>query len=205
VRSFLGPSEVAALRAAIDGCRGDLRRVGGKGGLGPRYRVLDGEGVGRRLPAAVELGETRVRPLVEAWAGEPLAWFGSPPRRVRVQLYGRQDDGFRWHCDGHEYVALITLVNENQGETQLLSPGWSAVLRPLRIPLYPFPRLFDLPPRQAVTALPGDLLVMRGRRLLHRGVTHSAVGERVLLAFAFDLAGRRPNRARDWIARRLNY
>jgi hypothetical protein len=46
---------------------------------------------------------------------------------------------------------------------------------------------------------------MRGARTLHRGITLSDQGERILLAYTFDRPDKKPNPLRDWIARRLNY
>ena len=46
---------------------------------------------------------------------------------------------------------------------------------------------------------------MRGARTLHRGITLSEEGERVLLAYTFDQPGKKPTPFRDWIAKRLNY
>ena len=78
-------------------------------------------------------------------------------------------------------------------------------LRFLLYPLYAFPQVFSVFPRRSVTAEAGDLLVMRGARTLHRGITLSDQGERILLAYTFDSPGKKPNPFRDWIARRLNY
>jgi hypothetical protein len=46
---------------------------------------------------------------------------------------------------------------------------------------------------------------MRGARALHRGITLSDQGERILIAYTFDSPDKKPNPFRDWIARRLNY
>ncbi len=42
--------------------------------------------------------------------------------------------------DGHPYVALATLENSNEGQTQFISPGLSRWLRFLLYPLYAFLR-----------------------------------------------------------------
>jgi hypothetical protein len=143
-----------------------MTEVHGRGGLGPRYRVIDG---------------------------------------VQVQVYERRDHGFRWHFDGHPYVALATLENSNEGQTQFISPGLSRWLRFLLYPLYALPQIFSIFPRSTVTAKPGDLLVMRGGRVLHRGVTLLEEGERILLAYTYAEPGHQPNPFRDFVARRLNY
>lgn len=205
LRGFLAAEEIARLRALV-GERAELfREVHGKGGLGPRYQVIDGDQILRDLPAVAELGDRRVRPLAEDFAGHPLAPLASSKRAMRVQAYARRDHGFRWHFDGHAYVALVTLENGNHGQTHFMSLGLSRWLRFLLYPLYPVPQVLALFPYQTVTARAGDLLVMRGARALHRGVTRDEHGQRVLLAFTYDAPGKRANPLRDFIARRLNY
>ena len=124
---------------------------------------------------------------------------------MRVQAYARREHGFRWHFDGHDFVALVTLENGNEGQTHFLSPRLSRWMRFVLYPLYPFPQVLSVLPYAAVTARPGDLLVMRGARILHRGVTRAETGRRVLLAFTYDPPDKRSNPLRDAIARRLNY
>lgn len=205
VPGFLAGEEVERLRRLVAERQDLLTEVHGRGGLGPRYRVIDGDQIHAHLAGVEELGERRVRPLAEEFAGAPLAPLGSSRRSMRVQVYERRDHGFRWHLDGHPYVALVTLENTNQGQTQFISAGLSRWLRFLLYPLYAFPQVFSLFPRSTVAARPGDLLVMRGGRVLHRGITLADEGERILLAFTYDAPGRKPNRFRDFMARRLNY
>jgi hypothetical protein len=205
VEGFLPPADVASFRRLVDDHAGLLTEIHGKKGLGPRYRVIDGDQIRARMPAIESLGQERVRPLVEHFAGEPLGAFASPRRAQRVQIYSRRDQGFRWHRDGHPYVALVTLENANAGQTQFISPGLSRLLRYLIYPLYPLPQLFSLAPRSAVTCREGDLLIMRGRLTIHRGVTLAETGRRILFVYAFDRAGQKPSPLRDLIARKLNY
>jgi hypothetical protein len=205
VEGFLAPAEVAYFRRLVEEHAGLLSEIHGRGGLGLRYRVIDGDQIHSQVPDVESLGQERVRPLVETFAGEPLATFASPRRAQRVQIYARPDQGFRWHRDGHPYVALVTIENGNGGETQFISPALSRFLRYLIYPLYPVPQLFSLLPRSAVTCAAGDLLVMRGRLAIHRGVTLAESGRRILFVYAFDRAGERPSALRDLIARRLNY
>ena len=205
VPGFTTAEELRRLRERVSARQDLLTEVHGRGGLGPRYQVIDGHQIHDCLPEVEDLGETRVRPLVEAFAGEPLAPLGSPQRSMRVQVYERQDHGFRWHFDGHPYVALVALENSNQGQTQFISPGLSRWLRFLLYPLYAFPQIFSVFPRSVVTMRPGDLLVMRGGRVLHRGVTLLEEGRRILLAYTYAKPGGKPNPFRDFIARRLNY
>lgn len=205
VPGFATAEELLRLRRLILERQDLFTEVHGRGGLGPRYRVIDGDQIHAHLPAVAAFGESRVRPLAEAFARGSLSPLGSSRRSMRVQAYERRDHGFRWHLDGHPYVALVTLENTNDGQTQFLSAGLSRWLRFLLYPFYAFPQIFSLFPRSSVSTRPGDLLVMRGGRVLHRGVTLSEEGERILLAFTYDEPGRKPNPFRDWIARRLNY
>jgi len=205
VQGFLGPGEVASLVALVDRHDALFRDVHGKGGLGPKYRVIDGDQILAELPAVAELGDRRVRPLAEDFAGHPLRPLDSSKRAMRIQVYARREHGFRWHLDGHDFVALVTLENGNEGQTHFLSPRLSRWMRFVLYPLYPFPQVLSVLPYAAVTARPGDLLVMRGARILHRGVTRAESGRRVLLAFSYDPPDKRANPLRDAIARRLNY
>jgi hypothetical protein len=205
VPGFMTAEEAHRLRQLVAERQDLLTEVHGRGGLGPRYRVIDGAQIHDHLAAVEELGETRVRPLAEDFAREPLAPLGSVRRSMRVQVYERRDHGFRWHFDGHPYVALVTLENSNEGQTQFISPGLSRWLRFLLYPLYAFPQIFSVFPRSTVATRPGDLLVMRGGRVLHRGITLLEKGERVLLAYTYSQPGRKPNPFRDFVARRLNY
>ncbi len=205
VRGFLTPTEVAAFRCLVERHDPLFTEVHGRGGLGPRYRVIDGDQILAHLAEVAELGAGRVRPLAEEFAGHPLAPLSSSKRAMRVQAYARREHGFRWHFDGHAYVALVTLENGNGGETHFISPRLSRWLRFLLYPLYPFPQLFSILPYEIVSAGAGDLLIMRGARILHRGVSRSEGGQRVLLAFTFDPPGKKANPFRDAVAKRLNY
>ncbi|HWM91877.1 MAG TPA: hypothetical protein VN493_14015 [Thermoanaerobaculia bacterium] len=205
VPAFLSGDELSRLTRLIEDHEDLYTEVHGRGGLGPRYRVIDGDQIHEMLPEVENLGDRLVRPLAEEFAGEPLRPLGSSKRSMRVQAYERREHGFRWHLDGHAYVALVTLKNTNGGQTEFISPRLTRFLRFLLYPLYAVPQFFSIFPRRAVTAQAGDLLVMRGARTLHRGITLSEQGERILLAYTFDSPGKKPNPLRDWIARRLNY
>jgi hypothetical protein len=201
---FLSPAEVTTLLAEVAAERESFQRIDGRRGLGPRYEVLGGELVQERLPALVRLLRERIQPAISAFAGEPLESLPSPRRAMRVQIYTAREDGFRWHRDGHAYTALLTLSNESGGETQMLPQRLSRLLVPFLYALYPVPQVFSWLPRRSVRAAPGDLLVMRGRRLIHRGVTARA-GERAVAVFAFERPGYVPHPLHDLIARRLNF
>jgi hypothetical protein len=205
IPGFLSAGELDRLAGLVEAHQDLFSSTHGRGGLGPRYRVIDGDRIHERLPEIEDFGRRRVKPEMERFAGEPLQPLGSSRRSLRVQAYERRDHGFRWHLDGHSYVALVTLKNTNRGQTQFISPRLTRFLRFLLYPLYAVPRFFSLFPRDTVTAAAGDLLVMRGGRTLHRGITLEEDGERILIAYTYDELGKKPNPARDWIARRLNY
>ncbi|MEP7013674.1 MAG: hypothetical protein ABJC13_25410 [Acidobacteriota bacterium] len=205
VPEFLSADEVHRLTRLIENHEDLYTEVHGRGGLGPRYRVIDGDQIRENLPDLKELGLARVQPLAEKLAGRPLQPLGSSKRSMRVQAYERREHGFRWHLDGHAYVVLVTLKNTNGGETQFLSPALTRFMRFLLYPLYAFPQVFSIFPRRSVTMAAGDLLWMRGGRTIHRGITLAEEGERILLAYTFDPPDKKPNPFRDWIARRLNY
>lgn len=205
VPSFLAEEELTRLSAVAERCQERFVEVQGKGGLGPRYRVLDGDQIRAAAPEVVAFGAERVQPVAERFAGQPLQYLGSSKRAIRYQAYERREHGFRWHFDGHSFVALVTLVNTNRGETHFISIALSRVLRFLLYPLYFAPQLFSLAPYERVRAAPGDLLIMRGGRALHRGVTLSDEGQRLVIAYTFDERGKKPSAVRDFIARRLNY
>jgi hypothetical protein len=201
---FLSAGEVATLLAEIAAERASFQRIDGRAGLGPRYEVLGGDLVQSRLPALMQVLGERIQPAIAAFAGEPLEPLPSPQRAMRVQIYTAREDGFRWHRDGHAFTALLTLRNESAGETQMLSPRLSRLVVPFLYALYPVPQVFSTLPRRGVMAGPGDLLVMRGRQLIHRGVTARA-GERVVAVFAFERPGYVPHPLHDFVARRLNF
>ena len=60
-------------------------------------------------------------------------------------------------------------------------------------------------PYKEITMEQWDLLIIRGGRALHRGVTLDEKGERLLIVYAFDELDKKPNPLRDKIARALNY
>jgi hypothetical protein len=202
---FLSPEEVRRFDRLVEGQSDLFNATGGRGGLGPKYKVIDGDQIRARLPEIERLGETRVKPLVEQIAGAPVQPFGSSKRSIRVQVYSNPRDGFRWHFDGHSFAALLTLRNANRGETQIVPERLSRLLRFPLYPLYAFPQLFSLAPHERIAMGAGDLLFIRGGRVLHRGVTLGATGERVQIVYSYDEAGKKPNRIRDFVARTLNY
>lgn len=202
---FLSPEEVEELCRLVDSHREHFRETGGRGGLGPRYRVLGGTEIRHRLPEVVSLGERRIRPVVEDVAGRPVVPMTCPTRTMRVQIYRGRKGGFRWHLDGHELAAMVTLRNTNRGETHVIPRRWSRALRYTLYPLYATPSFLSVAPHRRVRTEPGDLLVTPGGSCIHRGVSGSDDGERLLLVFGFDPPGKRRSKVRDFIARRVNY
>ena len=177
----------------------------GRGTLGPRYRVVNGDQLRSQMPEVETFGEQRVRPIVEHFAGEPLRPMDFSKRSMRIQLYEKKQHGFRWHFDGHSYVALLCLKNTNRGQVHVISPRLSQFLRFLFYPLYAVPQVFSLMPYKEITVEAGDLLLMRGSRVLHRGVTLEEKGQRLLIVYTYDELDKKPNPLRDKIARALNY
>jgi hypothetical protein len=87
----------------------------------------------------------------------------------------------------------------------VISPQLSRLLRFALYPLYPFPRVFDVVPYRRYTMAAGDLLVMHGSQVLHRGVALANGGGRVIVAYGFILPGQRLNPLRSRISRLVNY
>lgn len=203
VRDYIGVDERATVLDEIATQSAHARRVDGRAGIGPRYAVLGGDVVAASLPHVAEIG-ARVRELVSEFASARVEPFQDPVRRVRVQTYTEREDGFRWHFDGHQYVALVTLENESAGVTELIAPRTSSLVRPLFYPAYAVPQIFSLLPRTAVSMEAGDALIFSGSRSLHRGRSRIS-GRRTVLVYAFDVVGTRRSGVRNWIARRLNY
>ncbi|MBV9493603.1 MAG: hypothetical protein JOZ54_05120, partial [Acidobacteria bacterium] len=199
LEGFVAAEEHAAILEEIAANRPELRRVEGRTGLGPRYSVIGGDVIAASMPRIEALAE-RVRREIERFAGSPIQLFADPVRRMRVQCYEDVDEGFRWHFDGHPFAAVVTLENENGGVTEHVGPRLSALLRPLFYLTYPFPQLMSLLPHRAVEGHPRDVLLLRGRKVLHRGRTQRREGRRTVLVFAFDFPGRAPSRFKNWIA-----
>lgn len=204
IAGFLDADATARLLAGAEERAQLLRPVASPAGLGPRYRVIDGEQLRAHWPALVAYGEGELRRAVEDLTGLRLHLMESAKRAIHVQVYATRDEGFRWHFDGHTLAAMLTLRNCGDGSTEIIPPALSRWLRLPLYALYPWPQLFSLLPAERVPAAAGDLVVLQGERALHRGVMRGD-GERWLLIFNYDEVGRRPNRLRDWRARRINY
>lgn len=145
IKGFATPAEIDALTRLIKAHDSLFKETSGKGRLGPRYRIIQGEEIRRELREISLFGAQRVRPAVEQFAERPLAESGLIAE-TRVQAFDRSDHDFRWHFDTHPYSGLLTLWNENNSETQVVSPRLSRALRFVLYPLYPFPAIFNRVP-----------------------------------------------------------
>ena len=202
-RTFLTPAECGEVLAEIATRAGDLRRVDGRGGIGPRYSVLGNVVISASLPLVSAIGR-RVQERFGELTGARVQLLEDPVRSARVQIYTAAEDGFRWHFDGHDYAAVVTLENESAGVTELVNARLSRVVRPLFYPLYAVPQVFSALPHQSIACAAGDALLFSGGRFLHRGRSHVA-GRRTILVFAFDRAGRKRSPLRKRLARLVNY
>jgi hypothetical protein len=203
-QGFLNGEELADLLGQVRR-RTEFREVAVKAGMNLAYHVVDGLQLRRDLPDHFALVEGRIQELAQELAGRPLGLMADPKRSVRVQCYRRREEGFFWHLDGGAYGALLTLTNTNQGATDFLGRRQSRWLKPFPYLLFPFQRLFELAKPVRVVAAPGDLLILHGGAVIHRGVTQLEQGERIVLAASYDPAGRRKSALWEALARRLNY
>ena len=205
VPGFLSPTETAYWLAEVDDCRDAFRLVGAKGGLGLPFRVLDGVEARMHLGHVCAVLQPRMQEAAERAAERRFEPIRDPRRALRLQRYQDRNQGFRWHFDGSHTSALLTLANTSRGATDVVTPRWTPVLKPLFYAFYPMRGAFSLLPHRTLMSEPGDLLILRGHAVLHRGAAGFQSGERVVLLAAFDPAGSKPRPIRDWIARRFNY
>ena len=157
------------------------------------------------LPNVCSQLQPRMQAAAERSAERRFEPIRDPRRALRLQRYQERRQGFRWHFDGNHTTALLTLANTSRGATEVVSPSWTPLLKPLFYALYPLRGAFSLAPHERLLTEPGDLLILSGGAVLHRGAAAEAPGERVVLLAAFDPAGSKPRPIRDWIARRFNY
>jgi hypothetical protein len=203
LRGLVSDVERTAILAEIAANRSNLRRTAGAAGFGPRYSVIDGQVIAAGMPLVASIG-SRLLPIVGRFAGHEVRPLGDSVRWGRVQCYDDPSEGFRWHFDGHDFAAVVTLVNEAGGGTELVGRGVSRIVRPFFYAFYALHRIFSILPCREVCGAPGDVLLIRGRDLLHRGKQRRP-GRRTVLVFAFDTPGREVSRLRAWFARFVNY
>jgi hypothetical protein len=202
---FLPPEETAGWLDLIES-RGDLfKPVAAKAGMSLPYNVLDGFKIDEYFPELREFAAGPLLRVTEGTFGVQLELMADPKRAFRIQCYRARHEGFKWHLDGGLYSALLTLVNTNEGATEVLSPEWSRVLFPVPYLLFPFARLLEFAKPKPIIAGPGDLLVIKGGEVLHRGVTTKENGERLVFVATYNPIGTKPTPMWDWFARKLNY
>ena len=203
--SFLTAPETEHWRQRVESRRTLFRQVATKAGMNLSYGVMNGHQIQDELPDLFELVQGRLHKALQDAADLPLALMRDRKRAVRVQWYRRRDEGFRWHVDGGMYSVLLTLVNTNQGATEMIPPRWSRYLKPVPYVLFPFQGLLARMPTTVIRSQPGDLLLIHGGAVIHRGTNDRSDGERMVLVASFDPVGRRRTPVWDWVARRLNY
>jgi hypothetical protein len=203
--SFLTATETEHWRDRVESRRELFRQVATKVGMNLSYSVMDGCQIQDQLPDLLELVQGRLKVALEDAASRPLTLMRDRKRAVRIQWYRRRGEGFRWHLDGGMYSVLLTLVNTNHGATQMIPLRWSRYLKPVPYVLFPFQGLLARAPSTVIESRPGDLLLIHGGVVIHRGTNERAEGERMVLVASFDPVGRRPTPVWDWLARRLNY
>lgn len=206
-RLFPGFLSTAEIERLLEKVREQARfqTVAAKAGMNLSYHVVDGNRTRDELPEFFALASGLLQETTQALIDQPIALMRDPKRAVRIQCYRRKSDGFFWHLDGGAYGALLTLVNTNQGATDLLTPRLSRFLKPAPYLLFPFQGLLELARPTRIVTAPGDLLILHGGAIIHRGVMQLDEGERILLAASFDPVGRKKSAAWEWLARRLNY
>jgi hypothetical protein len=206
-RLFPGFLSAAETERLLEKVREQARfqTVAAKAGMNLSYHVVDGNRTRDELPEFFALASGLLQETTQALVEQPIALMGDPKRAVRIQCYRRKSDGFFWHLDGGAYGALLTLTNTNQGATDLLTPRLSRLLKPAPYLLFPFQGLLELARPTRIVTAPGDLLILHGGAIIHRGVMQLDEGERILLAASFDPVGRKKSAVWEWLARRLNY
>lgn len=205
VSDFLPAGELAEMRGAILAHSHRFKPVAAKAGMNLPYKVLNGRDLRQHLPALAAFAAGPMLAIAQELAGEPLQLMADTMRDMRLQWYRGKHEGFRWHLDGALYGALLTVMNDNDGGTEMLTRQQSRWLWPVPYVLYPFPKLLERAGPKPVAAGAGDLVVIRGGEIIHRGVIRRDTGDRILLAASFDPVGRVRPKVWDTLARWLNY
>jgi len=85
------------------------------------YNVLDGYKIDEHFPELREFAAGPLLKITQETFGVSLELMTDPKRAFRIQCYRAKHEGFKWHLDGGLYSALLTLVNTNEGATEVLS------------------------------------------------------------------------------------
>ena len=204
-REFLSPAETEGWLRLIRSRSELFSPVSAKAGMSLAYNVLDGIKINQHLPELREFANGPLLRILEETFGIDLEPMTDIKRSLRIQRYCSTQEGFKWHLDGGLYSIILTLVNTNEGATEVLSREWSRVLFPVPYLLFPFARLLEFAKPKPVRCGPGDLVAIKGGEVLHRGVTAHATGERIIIGASYNPAGTKPTPMWDWFARKLNY
>jgi hypothetical protein len=164
---------------------------------------MRGEDIRRLLPDLVELGRSCFPPLAEAFVGRKLQVPRNQGRAIRIQIFDDPSHRLPWHYDVSRVDCLLTLRNDNGSQTQVVSPKLSRTIRPLFRALVGGAALFSVLPRTSITAGAGDLLLLAGSGVLHRGVPTRGDGERILVVFAYEDENQPANPIRDRLIKYL--
>jgi len=201
---FLTQQEISHYLELIQNKEHVFRDIHGKLGMNLPYHVFDGIDLQQHLPELVTLAKERVYPLAQQHIQTPVELMQDTRRALRIQRYQAKNEGFKWHIDGGTYSAILTLKNTNEGETQWLSPRQSRFLYPAPY-ILPFQPLLSLLPAAKMKPKAGDLLLIRGGDIVHRGICRLEQGERMVFVITFDPVGKPKKWLWEWFARRLNY
>jgi len=204
-RGYLSPDETENWLGLIRARSELFAPVSAKAGMSLAYNVMDGIKINEHLPELRAAANGPLLRILEDTFGIELEPMADVKRSLRIQRYRSTHEGFKWHLDGGLYSIILTLVNTNEGSTEVLSPEWSRVLFPVPYLLFPFARLLEFAKPKPVKCGPGDLVAIKGGEVLHRGVTASEEGERIIIGASYNPAGTKPTPMWDWFARKLNY
>lgn len=202
---FLTAQETADWLRQIDERRHLFAAVASKAGMNLPYNVLSGTAIREHFPQLFALAAERLLAVTQEIVGARLEFLHDPQRAVRIQCYRALNEGFKWHLDGGKYSALLTFVNTNRGATEIVSTTLSRRVPFLPYVLFPLQRLFEVVKPLPLVAEAGDLLILRGGDVIHRGTTRLDTGERLVLVATFNPYGTRPTPLWDTFARWLNY
>lgn len=203
--SFLSQGEVDLLLGEIDSQKSLYRHIPSstfKTNL--PYYILDGKNARKHIKGMQELADSRLRGLVEKFAGRKLKPMDDVKRSLRIQRYTHEGEGILWHIDSGYYTALLTLRNDSKGGIDIFSLPKSKWLVKFAYLLYFWQRLFHLFKPAKVVLDPGDLVIIYGGKAVHRAFNLVKGKERVVLAVSFDPADKKVGWLRTQLLNRFN-